>query len=101
MHSYFSGLVHIYIYIQTNTETILYPFALSHWLFNLVLNLYSLIIIHYSSMFIILVGGFLLQRRPSRKKHLRQDSTKAGETRRYKLKMMRTKAEAIAERASA
>jgi hypothetical protein len=42
------------IYIQTNTETILYPFALSHWLFNLVLNLFSLIIIHYSSMFIIL-----------------------------------------------
>jgi hypothetical protein len=42
------------IYIQTNTETILYPFALSHWLFNLVLNLCSLIIIHYSSMFIIL-----------------------------------------------
>jgi hypothetical protein len=35
------------IYIQTNTETILYPFALSHWLFNLVLNLCSLIIIHY------------------------------------------------------
>jgi hypothetical protein len=30
------------------------PFALSHWLFNLVLNLCSLIIIHYSSMFIIL-----------------------------------------------
>jgi hypothetical protein len=27
---------------------------LSHWLFNLVLNLRSLIIIHYSSMFIIL-----------------------------------------------
>jgi hypothetical protein len=27
------------ICIQTNTETILYPFALSHWLFNLVLNL--------------------------------------------------------------
>ena len=26
-------------YIQTNIETILYPFALSHWLFNLVLNL--------------------------------------------------------------
>ena len=42
------------IYIQTNTETILYPFALSHWLFNLVLNLCSLIIIHYSSVFIIL-----------------------------------------------
>jgi hypothetical protein len=42
------------IYIQTNTETILYPFALSHLLFNLVLNLCSLIIIHYSSMFIIL-----------------------------------------------
>jgi hypothetical protein len=42
------------IYIQTNTETILYPFALSHWLFNLVLNLCLLIIIHYSSMFIIL-----------------------------------------------
>jgi hypothetical protein len=42
------------IYIQTNTETILYPFALSHWLFDLVLNLCSLIIIHYSSMFIIL-----------------------------------------------
>jgi hypothetical protein len=42
------------IYIQTNTETILYPFALSHWLFNLVLNLCSLIIIHYSSMFVIL-----------------------------------------------
>jgi hypothetical protein len=42
------------IYIQTNTETILYPFALSHWLFNLVLNLCSLIIIHFSSMFIIL-----------------------------------------------
>jgi hypothetical protein len=40
------------IYIQTNIETILYPFALSHWLFNLVLNLCSLIIIHYSSMFI-------------------------------------------------
>jgi hypothetical protein len=33
------------IYIQTNTETILYSFALSHWLFNLVLNLCSLIII--------------------------------------------------------
>jgi hypothetical protein len=42
------------IYIQTNTETILYLFALSHWLFNLVLKLCSLIIIHYSSMFIIL-----------------------------------------------
>jgi hypothetical protein len=42
------------IYIQTNTETILYPFVLSHWLFNLVLNLCSLVIIHYSSMFIIL-----------------------------------------------
>jgi hypothetical protein len=40
--------------IQTNADTILYPFALSHWLFNLVLNLCSLIIIHYSSMFIIL-----------------------------------------------
>jgi hypothetical protein len=51
MHSDFSGLVHIYI--QTNTETILYPFALSRWLFNLVLNLCSLIIIHYSSMFIV------------------------------------------------
>jgi hypothetical protein len=40
-------------YIQTNIEIILYPFVLSHWLFNLVLNLCSLII-HYSSMFIIL-----------------------------------------------
>jgi hypothetical protein len=29
-------------YIQTNIEIILYPFALSHWLFNLVLNLCSL-----------------------------------------------------------
>jgi hypothetical protein len=39
---------------ETNIETILYQFALSHWLFNLVLNFCSLIIIHYSSMFIIL-----------------------------------------------
>jgi hypothetical protein len=45
-------------YIQTNIEIIFYPFALSHWLFNLVLNLCSLIIIHYSSMFIILIFLF-------------------------------------------
>jgi hypothetical protein len=56
----FSCLVHIYI--QTNTDIILYPFALSHWLFNLVLNLCSLIIIHYSSMFIIL--NVLLSKSP-------------------------------------
>jgi hypothetical protein len=32
----------------------IYLFALSNWLFNLVLNLCSLTIIHYSSMFIML-----------------------------------------------
>jgi hypothetical protein len=37
------------------------------------------------------VGGLLLRRRSSRQKHLRQDSTKVGVTRRYKPKMMRTK----------
>jgi hypothetical protein len=52
---------HMYVVISqalsiysNNIEIILYPFSLSHWLFNLVLNLCSLIIIHYSSMFIIL-----------------------------------------------
>jgi hypothetical protein len=44
--------------------------------------------------------GLLLRRRHSRQKHLRQGSTKACETRRYKPKMMRTKVEAMAERAS-
>jgi hypothetical protein len=38
---------------QTNTETIIYPFAFSHLLFNLVLNLCSLIFIHYLSMFVV------------------------------------------------
>jgi hypothetical protein len=40
---------HMYVVIyqvlsiyQTNIEIILYPFTLSHWLFNLVLNLCSL-----------------------------------------------------------
>jgi hypothetical protein len=46
MHSDFSGLVHIF--------KPKYRSYYIHWLFNLVLNLCSLIIIHYSSMFITL-----------------------------------------------
>jgi hypothetical protein len=50
---------------------------------------------------IMVCRGLLLRRRFSRQKHLRQDSTKACVIRRYKPKMMRTKAEAMTERALA